>query len=243
MKWMISGEEDGFMKYRNLSHRTTLLALIVLASMGSGALAQVEYKAPDAGIPELFTLMGEFVRIAYNNEGYVSLGYRQANRSAGDEFMLLEIGATVRDGVDAYDLKREHLSIDTPDGKTIPLATVQEYHAGNLQALERAANAIRDSINYFPPKATRACRIGFFAPLTSRALAYDQVELSDRNACVGRLFFKVPGGIQYGQQWLNVQFKDSLVKVPFRNYTEEEEKKFRGSWKDIKKEHEKRFKK
>jgi hypothetical protein len=39
-----------------------------------------------------------------------------------------------------------------------------------------------------------------------------------------------------------VQFKDSLVRVPFRILTEEEEKKFRGTWQDVKKEHEKRFK-
>ena len=233
------------MKYRNSSQTTALLALLVLAAVCSGALAQVEYKAPDPGIPELYTLMGEFVRIAYNNEGYVSLGYRQANRSAGDEWMLLEMGVTVRDGVDDYRLKRENLSIDTPDGKTIPLATQAAYRgAGELRAKERAATAVvRDSINYFPGKATQACRLAFFAPLSSAALAYDETELSDRRACVGRVFFKVPGGIQYGQHWLNVQFKDSLVKVPFRILTEEEEKKFRGSWKDIKKEHEKQFKK
>ena len=233
------------MKYRNSSQTTAVLALLVLAAVCSGALAQVEYKAPDPGIPELFTLTGEFVRIAYNNEGYVSLGYRMANRSAGDEWMLLEMGVTVRDGVDAYKLKRENLSMDTPGGKTIPLATQAEYRgASELRFIERAATkVVRDSINYFPPKATRACRLAFFAPASSTALAYDETELSDQRACLGRVFFKVPGGIQYGQHWLNVQFKDSLVKVPFRILTEEEEKKFRATWKDIKKEHEKQFKK
>ena len=232
------------MTYRNSTITSALFALIVVAVMCGAALAQVEYETPDPGIPELFTLTGEFVRIAYNNEGYVSLGYRMANRSAGDEWMLLEMGVTVRDGVDNYRLKRENLSIDTPDGKTIPLATQKEYRgASELRAVEAAATrVVRDSINYFPAKATQACRLAFFAPATSRALAYDETELSDRRACVGRVFFKVPGGIQYGQHWLNVQFKDSLVKVPFRILTEEEEKKFRGSWQDIKKEHEKRFK-
>ena len=77
-------------------------------------------------MPELFTLKGQFVRIAYNNEGYVSLGYRVANQSVGEEWMLLEMGATTRTGGE-YKLRREHLSIETPDGTTIPLASNQEY--------------------------------------------------------------------------------------------------------------------
>ena len=52
----------------------------------------------------------------------------------------------------------------------------------------------------------------------------------------------MPGGIQHGQHWLNVQFEKSLVRVPFRILTEDEEKNLSKSWKDIKKEHEKAFK-
>ena len=45
------------------------------------------------------------------------------------------------------------------------------------------------------------------------------------------------------QHWLNVQFEKSLGASAFRILTEEEEKKLSKSWKDIKKEHEKAFKK
>jgi hypothetical protein len=207
---------------------------------------QDQVKAPEPGVPELFTIKGEFVRIAYNNEGYASLGYRVANHSAGKEWMLLEMGATLRDGVENCSLKREDLWISTPDGGAVSLATQKEYReAPEVRALERVARDVRDLINYFPPKATRPCRLGFFADLDSRGpvLSYDETELSSRNACLGRVFFKVPGGIQYGQHWLNVRFPKSVVRVPFRILTEEEEEKFRDSWQDIKKEHEKRFKK
>ncbi len=141
-------------------------------------------------------------------------------------------------------LKREHLSIETPDGKTIPLASNQDYRAANLRALEQRATVVRDSINYFPPGARQACPIRFFAELGGRAsLAYDQVTLSKQRACLGRVFFNIPGGIQYGQHWLNVQFENSLVRAPFRILTKEEEKIFSKTWKDIKKEHEKAFSK
>ncbi len=55
-------------------------------------------------------------------------------------------------------------------------------------------------------------------------LPVDEIELSNERACLGRLYFKIPGGITYGQHWLNVKFEKSLVRVPFRILTKEEEK-------------------
>src|SRR5207344_2583498 len=111
-----------------------------------------------------------------------------------------------------------------PDGTKIPMATNQEYLDVNLMALQNRAKVMHDSIDFFPPTVSKGCRLGFFSDLGTRTRAYDQIELSWQAACVGRVFFKVPGGIKYGQHWLNVQFKDSLVRVPFRVFTKDEEK-------------------
>jgi hypothetical protein len=157
------------------------------------------------------------------------------NRSIGEEWVLLEIGATARDGVEAFKLMRGDFSLEIPDGKTIPLPTDSEVRAANTVALQNRTKVQRDSINYFPPSATRACRIGFFAELTSPVMAYDEVEISNTRACLGRLFFKVPGGITYGQYWLNVKFPKSLIRVPFRVLTEAEEKTLSKNYKDISK--------
>jgi hypothetical protein len=186
---------------------------------------------------------GKFVRAAYNNEGYVILGYQAANRSIGEEWMLLEVGMTVRDGTPDYTLKRDALSLETPDGKTLPLPSIDEHRQGNTQALQNRAKVQRDSINYFPPSANRACAITFFPDLTSRALPRDEVELSSTRACLGRLYFRVPGGITYGQHWLNVKFEKSLVRVPFRILTADEEKVLSKNYKDISKQVEDAFKK
>ncbi len=231
------------MKFRNSSQTAALFMLLVIVAVSSGAPAQEQepMQPPKPGVPELYTIEGQYVRIAYNNEGYVSLGYRIANQEVGKEWLLLEMGATLRQGVSNYTLKREHLTVDTPDGQTIPLATLTEYRKAGLQALERRAGVVRDSINYFPPGAVELSRIGFFAQLGSSLRPWDQVELSTRQANLARIFFEVPGGIKYGQHWLNVQFEKSLVRVPFRILTEEEEEEFRDKWQDVKKEHEKRF--
>ena len=198
---------------------------------------------PQPGVPEVMTMEGKFVRAAYNNEGYVIIGYEMANRSIGEDWLLIEAGMTVRDNVPAYTLKREAISIETPDGKTIPLATVNEHRAGNTAALQNREKVQRDSINYFPPSATRACRIGFFADLGDPVMPFDEVELSSQRACLGRLFFKVPGGIAYGQHWLNVKFEKGLVRVPFRILTKDEEKTLSKNYKDISKQVKDAFKK
>ena len=144
-------------------------------------------------------------------------------------------GMTVREKTPAYKMNRQALSLSTPDGAKVPLPSVEEYRKADLRALQARSRVIRDSINYFPPMAAQACRIGFFSDVDSSVAAWDQVELRNTRACTGRLYFKVPGGIKYGQYFLNVQFADSLVRVPFRILTDEEEKLLEKNYKDIRK--------
>ena len=213
------------------------------AQGGSRTQEKPTVQIPKPGVPEIMTMEGKFVRAAYNNEGYVILGYQLANRSIGEEWMLLEVGMTVRSGVPAYTLKRDALSLETPDSKTIPLASLSEQREGDTRALQNRERVQRDSINYFPPSATRACALTFFSDLTSRVMAVDEIELSSQRACLGRLFFRVPGGITYGLHWLNVKFEKSLVRVPFRILTDDEEKLLSKHYGDISKQVKDAFKK
>src|SRR5262245_21138855 len=201
---------------------TTAASLgLLLGTLTLRADEPPKIQIPQPGVPQIMTMEGRFVRAAYNNEGYGILGYRVANQSVGEKWMLLEVGLALRDGVPDYTMTREALSLETPDGKTIPLATLKEYREAQTAALEARAKMQRDSINYFPPNAVRACRIGFFADVDSREKAWDQVDLTSQTACMGRLFFQVPDGIQHGQHWLNVKFAQSVVRVPFRILTDE----------------------
>jgi hypothetical protein len=109
--------------------------------------------------------------------------------------------------------------------------------------LNARANAVHDPINYFPIEARQSlCSIGFFADPTNkmRSMSYDQVELSYRRGCMGRLFFKLPEGktIVPGQYWLYTDFAKSQVQTPFRILTKEEEKFLKKNWKDLKKQYE-----
>jgi len=223
----------------------SLLAVGFISSWPLAAPAQEPPKVqiPQPGVPQIMTMEGRYVRAAYNNEGYAILGYKLANLSVGETWMLLEVGVALRDNVPDYDLVRGAVSLETPDGKTIPLPTIEEYRKGDVRALQQREKVQRDSINYFPPNAYKACSIQFFTDVDSRAMAWDKVEMTNQRACLGRFYFPVPSGITYGQHWLNVKFAKSVVRVPFRILTKEEDKFLEKNYKDIEKQVDETFKK
>ena len=110
-----------------------------LAAMSLAALASVyasgqqpAVKIPEPGVPQVMTLEGKFVRAAYNNEGYVILGYQIANRTVGEDWVMLDVGITLMEKVPTYELKRDALSLDTPDG-TVALPSIEEYRDNESQ--------------------------------------------------------------------------------------------------------------
>jgi hypothetical protein len=217
----------------------------LLAAWPLVALGQEPPKVqiPKPGVPEIMTMQGRYVRAAYNNEGYAILGYKLANLSVGEEWMLLEVGFALREGMPDYDLTRQAISLETPDGRTIPLPTIEEYRKGDVRALQMREKVQRDSINYFPPNAHRACSVQFFTDLDSRAMPWDKVELTSQRACLGRLYFPVAGGIKHGQHWLNVKFAKSTIRVPFRILTKDEEETLEKNYEDIEKQVREAFRK
>jgi hypothetical protein len=223
-------------------------AIAVLVETASGSISAQQAPTvplPNPGVPQITTLEGNFVRVGYNNEAYVILGYQMAQRSIGEPWLMLEVGMTLMDKVKDQTLKRDVIALEIPNGTKVPLPTMEEYRKGEgeVQALQNRAKVQRDSINYFPVTASRPCRIGFFADLDQRAVSWDQVELTSDRACLGRLYFHVPGGITTGQYWLNVKFAQTLVRVPFRIFTPDEEKLVSKNYKSIKKQVEEAFKK
>ena len=224
----------------------TGLAAMSLAALASAYASgqQPAVQIPQPGVPQIMTLEGKFVRVAYNNEGYVILGYQIANRTVGDDWVMLDVGITLMERVPSFTLKRDALSLDSPDG-TLPLPSIEEYrkNESQLQPLQNRLKVQRDSINYFPPWTSGVNRLGFFADLGSRAMPWDQAEVSSSRACMGQLYFHVPGGTKYGQYWLNVKFPQSVVRVPFRLFTKEEENTLGKKYGDIKKQVDAAFRK
>ena len=93
----------------------------------------------------------------------------------------------------------------------------------------------RDSINYFPPSASRACRIGFFSDLSSPRDGVRPGRAQQHARVPGPPLFQGARRHHHGQYWLNVKFENSLLRVPFRVLTEDEEKLLSKNYKDISK--------
>ena len=228
---------------RPLSMAAVVVTSVCLLALPVLAQQPPKVQIPQPGVPQIMTLQGRYVRAAYNDEGYAILGYRAANLSVGEEWLLLEVGFALREGVPDYEMTREALSLETPDGKTIPLAVERGIPEGEPQRAAGPGEGPARLDQLLPAERPQSCRIGFFAELDQRAMAWDTVELSDQRACLGRLFFQVPGGITYGQHWLSVRFAKSVVRVPFRVLTKEEDKLLDKNYEDIKKQVDEAFRK
>jgi hypothetical protein len=229
---------------RVLSPVLLAASVAALVSVHASGQQKPNVQIPQPGVPEIMTLEGKFVRVAYNNEGYVILGYQIANRTIGQDWIMLDVGITLMERVRDYTITRAAFSLDTPDAK-LPLPSIVEYRAANdkVQPLQNRLKVQRDSIDYFPPWVHGVNRLGFFSDLGSREMPWDQAEVSNDRACMGQLYFHVPGGTKYGQYWLNVKFAQSVVRVPFRLFTEEEERTLGRNFGDIKKQVEDAFRK
>ncbi|MGB5516113.1 MAG: hypothetical protein WBP36_16455 [Thermoanaerobaculia bacterium] len=217
---------------KNTKYVLVLTAILFTASIGPYTFADDE-TAAKAG--EQVGVEGQFVRLAENSEGYVIVGYRTANESVNGEWMLLDVGMTLQEGVKTQIITRDHIKVVAPDGTIISMATQEEYEKakGSIIVLEQRSTMDTDSINYFPASANIPCRMEFFVDPTHprEGLAYDQFDLSSSNACAGLLFFHIPGGIQYGNYNLDVHFAESIVKVPMKIMTKDEAKAFEEQWK------------
>jgi hypothetical protein len=230
-------EEIGVMRAFKWSVVLTVAIAMSLAPMS--ATAQDESKQ-SLGVP------GTFVRVASTEDGWVTLGYRLANETVGDEWMLLEVVLALPQGTQETAIKRTDIALVAPGPKVVQVATQAEYQKANfLMALNRRSEITRDPINYVPNNATASRPLNFFGDPSkpgTAAVGRDQVSLTDRFSAAGRLFFHVPGGIQLGTHNLNVVFANSTVKVPFEIMTKEQVKEFEKKLKEAEKEAKKKKK-
>ncbi len=208
------------------------LALVsVVAMQPFGAPADVHAQAPtvkipQAGVPQVMTMEGTLRprRVQQRRLRHPRLPARQpVGRRGVDAPRVRHDAARRRAGLQAE--ARRTLARDARRQDAFRWRRMQEYRGANLRPVcrcGRRCSATRSTT--FRPARTRPAESGSSAEMDQRAMAWDEVELTNRRACLGRLFFKVPGGIAYGQHWLNVKFQNSLIRVPFRILTKDEEK-------------------
>jgi hypothetical protein len=188
--------------------RTLTLGVVVTAICSFGCSSA--QPTDDPGVDR----MGQYMLMSKGPEAEVVVGYRYAQQNLGAEWLLLELAITSPPGQTARIL-RENVSVTTPDGRVVPLATQPEFneaYRGQLQASIRAANVVRDPMDYWPPRKQK-CGIRFFVS-PGEGVAFDEVTVNDFRACEGKFFFEIPGGVQAGRYVLTIDLEESEIRIP-----------------------------
>lgn len=184
----------------------TLAALLAVGAV-AGCATAVPTANPDVD------RVGRWV-LRYNGpEIEAALGYRFADNSVGDDWMMLDLAVTGTAGV-SVEISRDKVWLRTPSGETFGLPP-QEYFAESYSRLtpkiNRAAIAA-DPLDYWAGRAE--CGLDFLVTPGSR-IAQLSTWVNDRRVCFGRLFFDLPGGIQPGHYTLGIDLEESKVRIPF----------------------------
>lgn len=197
-----------FMKTASVRIFTTVLLVVCFSVTMTSCSTSTPTDTP--GVERL----GQYVLKQFGPELWTVLGYRFASSQLGDEWMIIEVGFSSPNGQSAT-VKRENVFLRSPSGDTIPLPSQKEFNEayGGLRPVIAKANVDRDPLDYFPASRIE-CAVQFYV-IPGAGVSFDEVTVSDRRGCFGRLYVKIPGGIQSGRWTLGVDLEESEIRIPF----------------------------
>ncbi len=184
---------------------------VLVAVAGLSLLCDAAVWAATAPDPQL-TNVGATAVVYKGPQVDVALSYRFAKLYPTGRWLLLDTAMTA--ATDPIEIPRAAVSLRTPDGAIIPLATQKQFGDDypRLASTIARANATREPMSYLTPQRYR--RIGYFAE-RGHGLAWPSVWLDQRHNAFGRLFFQLPDGIRKGNYELLITLPKSEVAIPF----------------------------
>ncbi len=186
------------------THTLTFLALVALLAAGTVPQAfAAESKVEQVG-SAVVKYEGSNIQAA--------VGYRFADDTLGSKWLFLDFAATGTEG-ESVAIARTKISVETPDGKTAPLATQKEFldAYNQLRAEIARANIAGEPLDYWGGR--RPCLLDFFSSGTH--VVQESAFVNVYRVCFGRLYFHVPGGVQPGKYVLVVGLKEGEMRIPF----------------------------
>ncbi len=186
------------------THTLTFLALVALLAAGTVPQAfAAESKVEQVG-SAVVKYEGSNIQAA--------VGYRFADDTLGSKWLFLDFAATGTEG-ESVAIARTKISVETPDGKTVPLATQKEFldAYNQLRAEIARANIAGEPLDYWGGR--RPCLLDFFSSGTH--VVQESAFVNVYRVCFGRLYFHVPGGVQPGKYVLVVGLKEGEMRIPF----------------------------
>lgn len=145
----------------------------------------------------------------------VAIGYFQATRSLGDEWLILAVELTASDGGERSVVNRSDILVIAPDGRRLALVSQEEFRENYAEirvALERSLRSLPILGRY--DRSQMACDRWFLVDPFG-GFANDKLPVNTFQVCKGPLVFRVIGGIQPGRWRLIIDLEESRVDVPF----------------------------
>jgi hypothetical protein len=145
----------------------------------------------------------------------VEVDHWAAQRSLGDELMLLEMAFTGGPGRSSL-VRLDGIRVVTPDGHRIPALDRTEFRRvyGRLRMVIGRTDAWAGPSARFT-SSRRPCGRWFVAPPGALDHGFASIRTSRSQVCFGPLAFQVPSGIQPGPWALTIELEESTAKIPF----------------------------
>jgi hypothetical protein len=151
----------------------------------------------------------------------VALGFYQATRSIGDEWLVVAVELTSSANSGRSIVNRGDIFAISPDGRRLPLVSQQlfrEAFASIRVTVERALRGLPILGRY--DRSQMPCDRWFLASPFG-GFDYEEVPVNTFQLCSGPLVFQVVGGIQPGRWRLIIELEESRVDIPFELFAEE----------------------
>jgi uncharacterized protein YceK len=143
----------------------------------------------------------------------MAVSYRFAEINLGLDWLLVDVAATGSKRL-SVELKREKISLRTPDGDIVPLPEQEELGEafGSIRAANKRASVASEPLRYWGGR--RLCNLNFLVePGTD--IVMRSIWVNDERWCVGRFYFPIDKGVQPGRYELRIDLPESKVRIPF----------------------------
>jgi len=188
--------------------KISTLGLVMVAVVGFVGCSSAK-PTDDPGVDRV----GKYIVKSETPDLEVVIAYRYAQQNLGSPWLLLEAATTSPPNKTAT-IKREEVSVTTPAGETIPLATQNDVNKawGVVMPIVNAADVVRDPMNYWAPRAKTLLMRFYVTP--GDGVSYDEFSVNNFRVCQGRFLFEIPGGVQAGRYVLNIDQTDGGISIP-----------------------------
>jgi hypothetical protein len=179
-------------------------AAVVALSFGTGALAH-ETMSPKVRQVSPTAVVAKGANLD------VVLSYRFARDNRDTNWLMLDALMTADSPVG---VPRSAISVRTPSGEVVPLATQREFERSFPQTMWAVTvdRRLMEPIGYLAPQRVRPLR--YFAA-RGVGIAWDVAYLDEFHNSFGRLFFHLPEGVQKGRYELRIDVPKSPITIPF----------------------------